>query len=160
MTFGRRQAVGWATGLVAVTALLAGCAAGGPRNSAGQVTAPAPADSFSLQVGDCTGPLTTGTVEKLTLVPCGQPHDWEVFAVTDLDGDEYPGAGAVQDEAEEYCQDSFKRFIGVSVGKSEYDLNVLQPTRQTWNQAEDRAVTCLAGKDGGEIAGTLRDAGR
>lgn len=153
----RRGGIAALTGL-AIAVALAGCAAEGPRNSAGQVTASAPADSFSLQVGDCTGPLTTGTVEKVTLVPCGEPHSWEVFAATELDGEEFPGAGAVQDAAEEFCQDRFKTFVGVSVGKSDYDLTVLQPTRQTWNSADDRAVTCLAGKDGGTIEGSLKDA--
>ncbi len=159
MSSGRGGIVALLTGL-AVAVAAAGCATGGPRNSAGQVTASAPGDSFSPQVGDCTGPLTTGTVEKVTLLPCDQPHSWEVFAATELDGDEFPGAGAVQDAAEEFCQDRFKTFVGVSVGKSDYDLNVLQPTRQTWESAADRAVTCLVGKDGGEIEGTLKDAGR
>lgn len=154
-----RIAAAAAAGMLAALAL-AGCATEGPRNSAGQVTSPAPADSFSLQVGDCTGSLTTGTVEKVPLVPCAEPHSWEVFATTDLDGDKFPGAGAVQDAAEAFCQDRFKTFIGRTVGKSDYDLTVLQPTRQTWDSAGDRAVTCLAGKDGGAIEGTLRNVGK
>jgi len=130
----------------------------GPRNTAGEVTASAPADAFSLRVGDCTGRLTTGTIEQVVLVPCAEPHSWEVFGTTDLDGDKYPGAGAVQDEAEDFCNARFKAFVGLSVGKSDYDLTVLQPTRQTWTSAGDRAVTCLVGKDGGEIEGSLEDA--
>lgn len=147
--------------LVALTALgLAGCAADGPRNSAGQVTAAASADAFSLQVGDCTGPITSGTVGEVTLVPCAQPHAWEVFAATALEGDEFPGAGKVQDRAEEFCNDEFKAFIGLSVSKSDYQLTVLQPTKETWNDAGDRQVTCLAGDSEGEIEGSLRNAGK
>ncbi len=154
MSRGHGWRAAWPLGLAVVVAL-SGCASQGPRDSAGQVTAPAPVDAFSLQVGDCTGPLTTGTVEKVPLLPCGQPHSWEVFAATELGGDDYPGAGAVEDEAEEFCQARFKKFVGVSVAKSDYDLNVLQPTKQTWNSAGDRAVTCLAGKEGGKIEGSL-----
>lgn len=143
--------------VVAAAAILGltGCAEEGPRNPAGEVTASVPADAFSLQVGDCTGPLTTGTVERVTLIPCAQPHAWEVFAATELQGDSFPGAGKVQDQAEEFCNDQFKAFIGVSVSKSEYRLTVLQPTRQTWNDAGDRQVTCLAGDGDGKVEGSL-----
>lgn len=142
--------------IVVATLALCGCATQGPRNSAGEVTAPAPADAFSLQVGDCTGPLTTGTVEQVKLMPCAEPHYWEVFGATELGGDEFPGAGKVQDLAEEFCNAGFKEFVGVSVGKSDYDLTVLQPTRQTWTSADDRAVTCLVGSGEGEIEGSLK----
>ena len=145
--------------LLALAALgLAGCSTDGPRNSAGQVTASAPADAFSLQLGDCTGPLTSGTVGEVTLVPCAQPHAWEVFAATELQGDDFPGAGKVQDLAEEFCNDQFKTFIGLSVSKSDYHLTVLQPTKQTWNDAGDRQVTCLAGDGEGKVEGSLRNA--
>ena len=136
---------------------LAGCAAEEPRSPSGQVTTSVPTDAFSLQIGDCTGPLTSGTVGELTLIPCAEPHAWEAFAATDLQGDEFPGAGKVQDQSEEFCNDQFKAFIGVSVGKSKYHLTVLQPTKQTWNDAGDRQVTCLAGDGEGKIEGSLRN---
>ncbi|MDQ7993645.1 MAG: septum formation family protein [Propionicimonas sp.] len=158
---GRTRAAGCLAAAVAATALgLAGCASDGPRNSAGQVTESSPADAFSLRVGDCTGPLTTGTIEQVVLVPCAEPHSWEAFAATELTGDDFPGAGSVQDQAEEFCNARFKDFVGVSAGKSDYDLTVLQPTRQTWTSAGDRTVTCLAGKDGGDIEGSLKGAGK
>ncbi len=153
--------VRFGAGLLALAALgLAGCSTGEPRNSAGQVTASAPVDAFSLQVGDCTGPLTSGTVGAVALLPCGQPHAWEVFAATELQGDDFPGAGKVQDLAEEFCNDQFNAFIGRSVSKSEYHLTVLQPTKQTWNDAGDRQVTCLAGDGEGKVEGSLRNAER
>ena len=147
------------TALIAVLAVgLAGCATQSPRNPDGQVTTAVPADAFSLQVGDCAGPLTTGTVGQVTLIPCAEPHAWEVFAVTELPGEEFPGANEVQDLAEAFCNDEFKAFIGVSVAKSEYRLTVLQPTKQTWSQAGDRQVTCLAGDGEGKVEGSLSGA--
>lgn len=137
---------------------LAGCAEAGPRDPSGQVTSSTPADAFSLQVGDCTGSVTSGTVGAVTLIPCAQPHAWEVFAVTELPGEEFPGAGKVQDLAEEFCNHQFKAFIGLSVGKSKHHLTVLQPTKQTWNDAGDRQVTCLAGDSDNPIEGSLAGA--
>lgn len=149
---------GLSAALVAIAALgLAGCSAQASRNPDGQVTSSSPTDAFSLQVGDCTGPLSSGTVGQVTLIPCAQPHAWEVFAATELQGDEFPGAGKVQDRAEEFCNDQFKAFVGVAVNKSAYHLTVLQPTKQTWNDAGDRQVTCLAGDGEGKLEGSLRN---
>lgn len=146
-----------AVALIALAALgFAGCAADEPRDPGGQVTASVPSDAFSLQVGDCTGALTSGTVGEVTLIPCNQPHAWEVFAATELEGDDYPGSGKVQDQAEAFCNDQFKAFVGVAVNKSAYHLTVLQPTKQTWNDAGDRQVTCLAGDGEGKVEGSLR----
>lgn len=157
MNLGRRTRLALAVVVFATAG--AGCATpAGPRNPSGEVTATAGVDVFSLQVGDCTGPVTTGTANQLTLIPCEQPHSWEVFAATELEGEEFPGAGEVQDLAEEFCNAEFKAFIGLSVGKSSYNATILQPTKQTWNSAGDRTVTCLVGRDDGEIEGSLKDA--
>lgn len=152
-----RSALGLAVGGLVVALGLAGCATDGPDN-AGQVTASTRTDAFSIEVGDCTGPLTTGSIEQVVLVPCSEPHSWEAFSATELRGDEFPGAGAVQDESEKFCNAGFKEFVGTSVAKSDYDVTVLQPTRQTWTSAADRTVTCLVGKDGDEIVGSLAGA--
>lgn len=162
MTGTRRvgRVLGILLALVAAS-VLAGCSpAPGPRDSGGRVTASAPADTFSLRTGDCTGPITSGSVSRITLIPCGQEHAWEVISTTELAGTDFPGAGKVQDDAEAFCNDSFKSFIGISVAKSDYDLTMLQPTKETWTSAHDRTVTCLAGRDGGTFTGTLRGVGK
>ena len=147
-------------GAVLIAALLGltGCA--GEPSTSPQEPASGPIDAFSLRIGDCTGPLTSGTVDELTLIPCAQPHAWEVFAATDLTGEDFPGAGKVQDQSEAFCNDQFKAFVGLSVGKSTYHLTILQPTKQTWTNAGDRQVTCLAGDPDGKIEGTLAGANK
>lgn len=139
--------------------LLAGCGAPGARNSSGQVTAAATADAFSIAVGDCTGPIPNGSVERLALIPCAEPHAWEAFARTELDGTEYPGARQIQDAADEFCGVEFKAFVGVSLSKSLYQATYLQPTKQTWEDAGDREVLCLVGLASGGIEGSLRGIG-
>jgi hypothetical protein len=146
---GRRGAA-----LIAALAFgLAGCA--GEPSPSPDTPSSGRTDAFSLKIGDCTGPLTSGTVDELTLIPCAEPHAWEAFAATDLQGEDFPGAGKVQDQSEEFCNDQFKAFVGLSVSKSEYHLTVLQPTKQTWNDAGDRQVTCLAGDGEGKVEGSL-----
>ena len=137
----------------------AGCSTIGPRDSAGVVTQAATADAFAIEVGDCTGPISNGSVDTLSLIPCGQEHAWEAYARDELTGDDYPGASLIQDQAEKFCFTEFRTFVGVSPAKSKFRATFLQPTKQTWEQAGDREIVCLAGSTSGGIVGTLRDAG-
>jgi hypothetical protein len=143
--------------LLAVT--LAGCA-GGPRDSAGQVTAPATTDSFSVRIGDCLDKLPTESTAALALLPCSAPHFWEAFATTTLTASDYPGTTAVRDQAQQACEASFATFVGVAAKKSKLDLTMLTPTKETWTQAGDREVVCLVGSRAGNITGTLQNAAK
>lgn len=148
-----------AAGMLVLAGLPVGCSpAPGPRNSTGEVTQQATTDAFAIKVGDCTGPISNGSVDTLSLVPCGEEHAWEAYARTELTGDDYPGSSRVQDMAEKFCFAEFQRFVGVSAGTSKYRATFLQPTKQTWEQAGDREVVCLVGQSAGGIEGTLRAA--
>ena len=137
-------------------ALLAACASpAGPRDPTGQVTATATVDTYSLQVGDCTGPIPSGNATQFTLIPCGDKHNWEAFARTTLKGDAFPGAKAVGDAAAAFCGDAFTTFIGVKRSKSAYELTYLQPTKASWEGFGDREIVCLAGRSAGNVTGSL-----
>jgi len=144
-----------ALGLVTVV-VLAGCAATpGPRDSSGQVTARATVDTYSLQVGDCTGPIPAGAVDRFVLIPCSDKHNWEAFARTTMDDGAFPGTTAVADRASSFCGDAFTTFVGVKRSKSAYELTSLQPTKQTWDNFGDREIICLAGRSTGTVTGSL-----
>lgn len=141
---------------LAAAGLLTACASEQPRNSSGQLTAPATTDTFSVRVGDCLGKLETDTTAKLPLVPCSEEHHWEAFAASELTGDDFPGNSVLGDRADEFCRGAFADFVGVKPSKSRYELTSLLPTRQTWTQAGDRELICLVGRPSGGITGTLK----
>ncbi|MGC4084705.1 MAG: septum formation family protein [Vicinamibacterales bacterium] len=151
---------GVAAAAVLVAAVLLGGCASGVRDSAGQVTAPATTDSFSVRVGDCLDKLPTDSTAKISLLPCAQPHYWEAFASPTLAGDDFPGNSAVRDQAESACTDAFQGFVGVAAKSSKLDLTMLTPTKETWTQAGDREVVCLVGSAKGGVTGTLKGANR
>lgn len=141
---------------VALALLLAGCGAGVPRDSTGQVTAAATTDAFSIKVGDCVGKVDGDSTDKLPLVPCTDKHSWEAFAASDLTGADFPGNAEVKGQAEKACAAAFKAFIGIAADDSRYELTFLTPTKETWTQAADREVVCLVGSSSGGITGSLR----
>lgn len=144
-------------GCLAAVVALSGCTSA-VRDDAGQVTASASVDPFSIKVGDCTEDLAENEVSAAMLVPCGEPHYWEAYASSQLGGDEYPGVTQVTESADKACTDAFKTFVGVTTEKSDYTYTYFYPTEQTWTSTGDREVLCFVGLEDGGITGTLKDA--
>jgi hypothetical protein len=148
------------------TAVLAGAtvlllSACGPEaaqrdESSGEITASADADVFTLEVGDCLDMEAAAAteVETLPTVPCGDPHDSEVYAETDLTGEEIPAD--LDDQAGTFCYDAFEPFIGMAYEESTLDFSYLAPTAGSWDQG-DRSVQCVL-QSPEPVTGTLEGA--
>ncbi|MBK8445607.1 MAG: septum formation family protein [Micropruina sp.] len=135
--------------------VLAGCATGVPRNTAGQVTAEASIDAFQVTVGDCTGAMKEGDVSSLKVIPCDQPHYFEAYARTDLEDGDFPGEDELTKHANTFCSEQFKTFIGLSTKDSAYDMFYLYPVKESWATG-DREVLCFVGSTSGKVTGTLK----
>jgi hypothetical protein len=115
--------------LVAVSSALAGC--GGKS-------------AFDLQVGDCfDDPESFEEVETVPERECSEPHDNEVYANVVMSGTEWPGQTAVEDFADEACLDEFEPYVGAAYEDSALEFGWLVPTEESWNEADDRTVTCI-----------------
>lgn len=136
--------------------LLTGCSTDAPRDSAGQVTAAATTDAFSIKVGDCVGKLDGDSAEELPLTPCDQAHFWEAYASSKLDGTDFPGTSQVNDLSDKACSAAYKAFMGIALDDSKYEVTYLSPTKESWTQAQDREVVCLVGSSSGNITGSLK----
>ena len=103
------------------------------------------ASVFDIQLGDCYNfpSGATGEVETLTAVPCDEPHEAEAFHESEIEGDEFPGAAEVEKEAETECVTAFDSFVGLSYEESTLDFTYLTPTQETWDQLDDRLISCL-----------------
>lgn len=148
------RAIGAVVAMAAGLALV-GCASDVPRNTAGQVTAPASIDPFQIAVGDCTGPIKEGDVQSLQVVPCGEGHNFEAFAATELTGSDFPGEAEVKKQADKFCTAEFRTFVGLAAKDSRYDMFYLHPVEDSW-AIGDRQVLCLAGTTKGGLKGSLK----
>jgi hypothetical protein len=136
--------------------LLAGCSTDGPRNSAGQVTAAATTDTFSIKVGDCVGKLDGDSAQELPLTPCDQAHFWEAYASSTLEGTDFPGTSQINELSDKACSAAYKGFVGIAMDDSKYEVTYLSPTKESWTQATDREVVCLVGSSSGNLTGSLK----
>lgn len=149
------RTIGAVVAALATGLILAGCASGTPRNTAGQVTAPASIDPFQIAVGDCTGPIKEGELQALQVVPCDQPHNYQAYAAKDLTGTDYPGEAEVKKQADKFCTAEFLGFVGLAAKDSRYDMFYLHPVERSW-AIGDRQVLCLAGSSKGGLKGSLK----
>ena len=119
---------------------------------------------FELAVGDCfdDGDLVLGEVEEIGEVPlveCSEPHDNEVYAVVDVEGDMFPGDEAIRTEADDVCLTAFQGFVGLDYETSALDFGWLVPTAGSWD-AGDRVVACFVYRmDLAKVSGTLEGSG-
>ena len=88
---------------------------------------------FDLKVGDCVASLGAGAeaeeVERVRTVDCSEPHDGEVVAILDVEGDDFPGEETLFDMGFEGCP-------------SEASTS-LTPTEDSWNELGDREIVCI-----------------
>jgi hypothetical protein len=116
----------------------------------------------NLEVGDCTNEDLEGAVGDVDTVDCDESHTAEVFALFDIEGDDFPGASEITQEATDGCNgDRFEDYVGLPYEESEIFSTYLVPTEETWNDADDRTVICLAvTSDGDATEGSVEGANR
>lgn len=104
-------------------------------------------DVFSLEVGTCfndtESALAGGETSNVPVVECDEPHDNEVFALVELEGDEFPGNDTVRQVGNEKCLAEFEDYVGLDYPSSRYAAGpYLTPTEESWERANDREVIC------------------
>ncbi|KRF09379.1 hypothetical protein ASH00_07085 [Arthrobacter sp. Soil782] len=156
--------------LIAAAAVATGCTAGNDDGTSPSEP-PAPASSEAaeaqkassvtandLQEGQCMTDSGTAAEPDIQIIPCEEPHAFEVFATTELDAGVYPGLGEADAQAQEFCRGEFAAFVGVEYDASALALQYFYPVESEWTDDGGRSVICLVGSAGGEPStGTLRD---
>lgn len=124
---------------------------------------------FDLAVGDCFTAAPTdddggALVTTAAIVDCDEPHLAEVILIGELPnpaGEPFPGVEARDEAAEQLCQPAFDDYVGVPLAASELGLLWLAPTEETWEDQDDREVTCaVQSLDGEPLVGSVRDSQR
>jgi hypothetical protein len=104
----------------------------------------------TAEVGDCIESLSAGSVTEIPTVDCDEPHQAQVIGTFDHEGDDFPGTAAIEATAVEECTEAFEEFVGAPFLETSLSPSSLNPTEETWNEADDRETICLATRDDGE----------
>ena len=99
-----------------------------------------------MRVGQCIllpegSEETTATTLETT--SCNREHDAEVFALASAADGDFPGAEALNRQAETDCISAFDAYVGSDYLTSTLDATWMIPTKDSWAQ-NDRSIVCLA----------------
>jgi hypothetical protein len=97
-----------------------------------------------VRVGDCieTTPAEGANVKRMPKVSCDKPHQGEVYALLPVSGDTFPGQATLRGQYEKKCMTALDAYSPKAAADSAYQVFILYPTQQTWDQG-DRRVACL-----------------
>ncbi|HKE99623.1 MAG TPA: septum formation family protein [Actinomycetes bacterium] len=114
------------------------------------------------RVGDCVNlpDRQADEVANVRIVPCRQPHDFEVFALVELPGTAFPGDARLQRLGDAACAHRLQAYTGRTLDElsDDVDFGHLTPDRAGW-LAGDHEVTCTLERTTGErLTGSLRRA--
>lgn len=125
----------------------------------GQVTESANVDVFSVKLGDCMLDTGSGTLTDANILPCTDPHDQEVYYEITMPDGEF--ADTDIDAASQECiGDAYTSFVGVGYQDSALDVTTLVPTKDSWEQNNDRVIQCIIFDPAGQTTGSLAGAAR
>lgn len=116
---------------------------------------------LKLREGDCFNDPNTRSAggeevytDTVTLLPCADRHDLEVYESFELPGDDYPGPDAVE-RAVQRCFPAFREFVGTPYASSELEIFYYYPTSRSWKLLGDKAITCTVGHPKRRVQGSL-----
>ena len=147
--------------IVLIGGLIAIGAASSPQRSsgAGQVTRAGTASVFSLRTGDCfqnpSASQALSGVTDVTVVPCTEAHNAQVFAVFRVaGGSSYPGVAALHQQAAKGCRARINDNVDRSQVTNSMTLRYLYPEADSWASGH-RAITCLIADSSADITKSL-----
>lgn len=121
-----------------------------------------------LQEGDCiqqfvpddpTPAETRSEAVEVTVVPCADAHDAEVFGVNPLDPDSYVDQASLDAAAERGCLPSFEAYVGVPYQASQYLFVYYSPAVDGRSSSGDNVV-CIAIAEDGRPVGQIEASSR
>ena len=112
-----------------------------------------------MQVGQCILLPEEKTATTVETTNCTSEHDAEVFALASAPDGDFPGAEALNRQAETECISAFDAYVGSDYLTSSLDATWMIPTKDSWAQ-KDRSIVCLARPlDHSKLTSSVKESG-
>jgi hypothetical protein len=151
------------TALLVVSAVMLVSCVEARRDAAGEITEAGRISVFDMQVGDCFDDPREGSIESVPAVPCGEPHDNEVYALPHFpagQGEPYPSDEMLRGYADEACREGFADYVGVVPEESVFTFTGYLPGPDTWVDGDREIVCFLYHPDLEKLEGSMRGVAR
>lgn len=122
-----------------------------------------------LRLGDCFNEpnlddLPTDGSEgqasaTVSVVPCAESHQAELFHIIEPDDGDFPGQQAMDRRALD-CVPEFEEFVGTPYRRSRLDFVIFFPTTATWRFGDHTILCSVTERDLSDVTGSLRNSRR
>lgn len=116
---------------------------------------------MDVKEGWCIDEPSAGSdlINKVTRVPCEDPHDLEAYYSFNIDLDEMPDAETMAELADNGCISQWEAFVGAPYDDSDLYLYNLFPSDESWPEG-DREVLCLLYEPDVKLTGSMKGSQR
>jgi hypothetical protein len=122
-----------------------------------------PVAADRIEVGDCFNDQDAIDLATLPVVPCGEPHDNEVYHLFLLpepaDG-AYPGNERVASLTRDGCLAAFEPYVGTAYESSALEIFPIPPSEASWSGGDREVVCALYDARRQELTGSARGSAR
>jgi len=149
----------WAVYLAAIAGFaIYGASTTADRDSSGAIVGEGSIGAFNMRVGDCFDDINSSVEEVSSVpgVPCSQPHDYETYAVFDVDITTYPGDDGMSELALETCMGRFESYVGKDYQSSSLDITSMYPSQQSWRENDREIVCAIYDMNAQKLTGTAK----
>jgi len=120
------------------------------RDASGSVVSSGDESVLALREGDCVlnlgleGADSNVTDAAVTLVPCSEPHVYEVYSVdpSAFGALDQPNTSEFEQQGDDYCYSALSLYTGDDLDEPVFMYTYLFPTDESWRQG-DRELACL-----------------
>jgi hypothetical protein len=145
---------------IVVVVLAVGYFLSARRDSSGQIESGGTLSVQDLQVGDCFDVADEEEfISDVDAVPCGDPHDYEVYHVQDYETAAFPTDTELQAITDEICIGTFQTYVGVAYVDSELYALPITPSEESFGEG-DREYICVLYEPDVELTGSMAGANR
>lgn len=120
-------------------------------------------DLTALQVGDCIAfPANFEKSNDVLQVDCAQPHEQEVFGVSDFPAAAdapYPDYIDIDIRVTEVCRTAFEGYVGLPYSRSTLDYTYLGLSFAAWERGERAFVCTLIDSSFNPLPASMRNSG-
>jgi hypothetical protein len=127
---------------------------GASRNSSGVITHKGSISALDLRIDDCVQlPSKLGPLATVTVIPCSQPHNGQVYTTIQATEADYPGVTPLEQQGFAACDAALPGFLGTAA--SSLQVVALVPNQVSWASG-DRVQTCVAVNRAQKFTGDIR----
>lgn len=107
----------------------------------------------TAEIGDCVDlDLEGSELRGFESRECDEPHEAEVVFVFDMPEGDYPADDVFAEQLDAQCIPAFEEYTGREYWTDE-ELSIFPvfPSPESWEDADDRSVTCLVARMDSEL---------